>query len=116
LEPEDFSIDLHNGDIMMFDFENLRNYRENNRIEFKSALGGLPQSIWETYSSFANTSGGVILLGVEEMHDKASNISSNISSSPNPEKLADDFWNAVNDGRNVSANILSDKDVKLIIP
>ena len=29
----------------MLDFENLEKYRENNRIEAKKALGGLPHSI-----------------------------------------------------------------------
>ena len=46
----------------MIDFANIQKYRENNRIEAKRSLGGLPKSLWETYSAFANTLGGILLL------------------------------------------------------
>ena len=43
---------------------------ESATLEFKSAKNGLPRSLWETYSSFANTQGGVVYLGVEEKNHK----------------------------------------------
>ena len=91
----------------MIDFKNIEKYQENNRIEAKKALGGLPHSIWETYSAFANTLGGIILLGVEEHRDK----SLHPIDLPDPELLIEDFWEIIHDSRQVSINILSEKDV-----
>ena len=93
----------------MIDFTNIEKYKENNRIEAKKAIGGLPRSIWETYSAFSNTLGGIIVLGVEEHADK----SLHPVDLPDPEKLIKDFWDIVNNANKVSANILSDKDVTI---
>lgn len=90
--------------------EFLEEYQEDNRIEAKQAQGGLPLSLWETYSSFANTLGGVILLGVAEAEDKS------LYSVPlfDPQELIDEFWTLVNDPSVVSANILSPEDVRIL--
>ena len=90
----------------MIDLNKLEKYRENNRIEAKKAIGGLPHSIWETYSAFANTLGGLILLGVEELEDKALHP----IELPFPEELVDEFWSLINSEAKVSRNILT-KDI-----
>ena len=94
----------------MLDLSQLSKYKENNRIEAKKAQGGLPRSIWETYSAFANTFGGYILLGVVENADKS------FSSVPlsSPEKIVSDFWNSVNNHSVVNVNILSDRNVQIV--
>lgn len=91
----------------MIDLTKMGNYRENNRIEAKRALGGLPESIWETYSAFANTLGGIILLGVEEHPDK----SLHPIDIAYPEEMVADLFEGLNDKKLVSANILTEDDV-----
>lgn len=43
---------------------------ETSEVEFKSARGGFPGSFWESYSAFANTDGGTIVLGVVEKNNR----------------------------------------------
>ena len=39
-------------------------------LEFKSGRVGFPKSFWESYSAFANTDGGIIVVGVDKVNCK----------------------------------------------
>ncbi|MGX7069135.1 AlbA family DNA-binding domain-containing protein [Gemella bergeri] len=74
---------------------------ENNEIEFKKcSKDKLPKSFWETYSSFSNTEGGVIILGYDEN-------SNEITGVDNPEKIKQDLFTMVNDRQKTNKNILT---------
>lgn len=93
----------------MLDYNNLKQYRENHQIEAKQALGGLPESIWETYSAFANTEGGIILLGVEELPDKSLHALDILD----PQWLIDDFWTLIEKPVVTNRNILGPEHVQI---
>ncbi len=84
-------------------------YREDNRREVKKAKDGLPNSLWETYSAFANCYGGVIILGVKENKDG----SWYITGLDNAAKLLKGFWDTINNKNKVSVNLLTDNDVEI---
>ena len=94
----------------MLDLNDLGKYRENNRIEAKKATGGLPESLWETYSAFANAKGGVILLGVAERDEDKTLRPLTL---PEPELLVEEFWARMRDGKTVSRNILTEENVRI---
>ena len=48
----------------------LKNLKESNQIECKLAKKSFPKEALYTYSSFANTDGGVLILGIEEQDGK----------------------------------------------
>ena len=91
----------------MLDFSRISEYTENNRVEAKTALGGFPESLWETYSAFANTMGGYILLGVTENPDRTFST----VDLPDAEKLLAEFYVKVNDPKRVSANLIRNRDL-----
>ena len=98
----------------MFDLNELKSCREGNRLEAKKALGRdgqgeLPRSVWETLSAFANTAGGVIVLGVTERKDG----SFVVHGIPKVGKVLDDFWNAALSEDKISARFMKDSDATL---
>ncbi len=91
-----------------FDLSQFDEYREDNRREVKKASGGLPVSLWDTYSSFANCYGGVILLGVKENKDG----SWRTTGLQDVSKLRKEFWDTINNPKKVNINLLTEDDVQ----
>ena len=92
----------------VFDLSKFDEYREDNRREVKKANGGLPISLWDTYSAFANCYGGVIILGVKEEKDG----SWKTTGLQNASRLCKDFWDTINNPKKVNINLLSEDDVQ----
>lgn len=78
-------------------------------LECKKAKSEMPKSIWQTFSAFANTIGGMILLGVDEnMQEKDIQKRYQIIGVDEPRKIVTDFWNTLNIDK-VNENILVDR-------
>ncbi len=82
---------------------------ETSKVEFKEAKSSLPQSFWESYSAFANTDGGTVLLGVKEENDTF-----HVQGVKNADKLIQDLWNNINNRQKISANILFNRHVYVV--
>lgn len=84
-------------------------------FECKKATKGVPSSLWETYSAFANTYGGIILLGVVEHmdeHDRTKRFE--IFGVEDADKIRKDLWNTLNSREKVNINLLYDDDIQTI--
>ena len=71
--------------------------KEGLEVEFKEASDTLPRSMWETVSAFANTNGGIIILGIKEKDH-----SFLISGISNAAKMESDFWNTIRNRNKIS--------------
>lgn len=86
--------------------------RESVDLECKLGLGrdgrgSIPEDLWPTYSAFANTDGGVILLGVREKGGVF-----HVEGLPDAAKLRRDLFNLLGNRQKISANLLTDADVR----
>ena len=89
----------------------LTQLRESVALEFKLAAGrdgkgSLPEDFWPTYSAFANTNGGLILLGLREKQGRFI-----VQGLDHPDKLRAELFNNLNNRQKVSANLLTDAQV-----
>ena len=84
---------------------------ETDDLEFKSAAGGFPGNFWDTYSAFANSEGGTIILGVAEKKGK---FFLDTLSDEQIVKYTKDFWNNVNSRTTISCNLMKSDDLKVV--
>ena len=97
------------------DVKELLNKGEKVDIECKESDSKLSKSVWETYSSFANTNGGYIFLGIKE--DKKKKLPEErfqIQGIQNYDVQVKAFWDTVNSDK-VNKNILKDEDVQIVM-
>ena len=89
--------------------------KEEYDIEFKKALGRdgkgkLPKDFFETYCAMANSYGGNVFLGIEEIDNK--NIA--LAGIKEPEAIKKELFDSLNNKQKISANILKDDDVEIL--
>ena len=85
----------------------LLNCGEGTVVEFKTARGGFPHSFWTTFSAFANTDGGVIVLGVKEKNKQA--IVDGLTKA-DVVVLKKQFWDVANNKQKVSVSLLKNEE------
>lgn len=87
--------------------DDLDDLHESQKLEFKEAAHGLPIDVWETYSAFANTEGGEIVLGVKETSPK----DFTVVGVKNPAALIEEFWTTVRNTQRVERDVMLSDDV-----
>lgn len=89
--------------------------RESVDLECKLAAGrdgkgALPEDFWPTYSAFANTEGGVVLLGVREKQGQFF-----VEGLVDVAKVRKQLFDALNNRQKVSVNLLTDASVREVV-
>ena len=82
--------------------------RETESFEAESAKKGVPDSLWESYSAFANTDGGTIVLGLDERSDGDG---FDITGVKNADHMVDEIWSTLNNPEKISVNILLRRNI-----
>ena len=83
--------------------------KESLHLEFKKASWKLPKSIWETISSFSNTDGGLIVLGVDEPtphHYKIVGVD-------HPDDVIKELFNDNSNSTVINKPVIQNSDVKI---
>lgn len=75
----------------------------------KHGKGELPVDFWPTYSAFANTHGGVVLLGIKQKGEHF-----HLHGIAEPDRVIKVLFNHLNNSQKISCNLLTDEHVKIV--
>ena len=101
--------------ISLHSITDLELLRESVDLECKLAAGrdgkgAVPEDFWPTYSAFANTEGGVVLLGVREKQGQFF-----VEGFRDVAKVRKELFDALNNRQKVSVNLLTDASVREVV-
>ncbi|MBB2984750.1 putative DNA binding domain-containing protein [Paraburkholderia sp. SIMBA_009] len=99
-----------------YTLEDLLALGESLDVEFKKAggrdgKGEIPKEFWPSYSAMANTEGGEIILGVEEIKPTGGFRPHHLA---NASSMRQEIFNLANNRQKISANLLRDEDVQIV--
>ena len=72
--------------------------KESSQVEYKKAKNDFPKDAWKSYSAFANTTGGYLILGISEDECKKPVL----TGVKDAEKIISDFCSTLGDRSKVS--------------
>lgn len=96
------------GHRMEDDFKNLYQLKEDVHTELKESETKIPDNLYETYSSFSNTDGGVIYLGIKEGKRNV------LTGVKNPLEQVKSLISALHSKNKVSYCSVSDEDIRIL--
>jgi ATP-dependent DNA helicase RecG len=76
----------------------------------RDGRGAVPEDFWPTYSAFANTDGGLVVLGLREKQGSFS-----VEGIQDAAKVRKDLFDMLNNRQKVSVNLLTDDSVKEVV-
>lgn len=81
-------------------------FEEGVELEAKRASGQVPRNAWESISAFANTLGGVLVLGLVESDDGWT-----VEGISNPDRMIQDLHSSMRDGNKISCEVSGNGDI-----
>ena len=101
---------MSGGNVMELNYnDGIINIVESDNIEIKRSSGGIPNSLYESYSAFSNTDGGIIILGLNEID----NYRYKVIGIKDPVKMIDGIMTTLNNPQKIRFNTLTLNDFEI---